>query len=60
MKTSSHRHYSVGTDPFVFGIPMEIGQYDYYNKGGEEGKKEPVLMTAVSICSDVHDDKPRG
>ena len=39
MKTSSHRHYSVGTDPFVFGIPMEIGQYDY-DKGGEEGKKE--------------------
>ena len=62
VKTSSHRHYSVDTDPFVFGIPMEIGQYDH-DEGGEEGKKERtlyLLMTAVGICSDVHDDKPRG
>ena len=29
-------------------------------EGKKERKKELVLMTAVSICSDVHDDKPRG
>ena len=40
MKTSSHRHYSVGTDPFVFGIPMEIGQYDYDKGGAGRGRRK--------------------